>query len=84
MDAHLQLAARQAAFGNLEILPLANALTFSCTRHCTAMTRPPATGLSLLPVSVYKDPIVTITIVNDSKENETKKFGVGKPVVIWY
>ena len=43
-----------------------------------------ATGLSLLPVSVYKDPIVTITIVNDSKENETKKFGVGKPVVIWY
>jgi hypothetical protein len=26
---------------------------------------------------------VNDTIVNDSRENETKKYGLGKPVVIW-
>jgi hypothetical protein len=35
----------------------------------------------IFPIIV--DKTIDKTIVNDSRENETKKIGMGKPVVMW-
>jgi hypothetical protein len=60
--------------------------------HCTYV--PPSCTYVRCDVAVCGGPSTSVAwglnncfvnrFVNDSREHETKKFGLGKPVVIWY